>query len=51
MIWDVSFGLNQGSPTVSKILNRPFKSYDFSKRGALYVKPVSLILLILLILL
>jgi hypothetical protein len=33
MIWDVNFGLNNGSPTVFKILKLKFKSYDFSKRG------------------
>jgi hypothetical protein len=48
MIWGVSFGLNSGWPTVLKILNRPVKSYDFTNRVALDVKPVSLIWRILL---
>jgi hypothetical protein len=42
MIWDVSFGL-KSLPTVCKILNRMIKSYDFSNRVALDVRPVSLI--------
>jgi hypothetical protein len=46
MIWDVSFGLTQGSPTVCYIAR--LKGTIFQKGGALDVKPVSLILRILL---
>jgi hypothetical protein len=33
---------------ILKFKNRPFKSYDFSNRGALDIKPVALIWRILL---
>jgi hypothetical protein len=42
MNMDGSSGLNYGSLTEFFIFfNRPFKSYDFPKRGAHDVKPVS----------
>jgi hypothetical protein len=44
MFWDANFGLNLGLPTNFYYLkNHPFKSCDFSNKGAFDLTPVSLI--------